>query len=321
MPISAVRDIIVVGASTGGIDAVKTVLAGLPQTLPAAVFVVIHQGQLPRSYLVDILARGSALSVRAALHAEPIEHGRVYVAPADHHLLLRQGELAVMHGPRENGHRPAVDPLFRSAAETYGARVIGVVLTGALDCGTGGLQTIKARGGIGVAQDPTTAVCSDMPESAIRSGAVDHVVALEDIAPLLVRLNAESTPAVVAEPPPSEHAAALAFVTCPLCNGSLTETHVGSSESFACHVGHRFSLRSLYAEQADQVESAIWAAIRALEESVSLAQRLAGKSSGDLRARFSERERAMAQHAQTLREVVLGSKLIRRTDVIGEAEP
>jgi two-component system, chemotaxis family, protein-glutamate methylesterase/glutaminase len=318
MPISAVRDIIVVGASTGGIDAVKTVLAGLPQALPAAVFVVIHQGQLPRSYLVDILSRASALSVRGAIHGERIEPGRVYVAPFDNHLLLREGEVAVVHGPRENGHRPAVDPLFRSAAEAYGPRVIGVVLTGALDCGTGGLQTIKARGGIGVAQDPATAVCADMPESAIRSGAVDHVVALDDVAPLLVRLNAERTPAVVAEPSPGEQPSALAFVTCPLCNGSLSETHVGSSETFACHVGHRFSLRSLYAEQADQVESALWAAIRALEESVSLAQRLAGKSSGILRARFSERERAMLQHAETLREIVLGTKLMRRTDVTAD---
>src|SRR6188508_447291 len=129
MPSSAVRDIIVVGASTGGIDAIKTVLGGLPQALPAAVFVVLHQGQLPRSSLVDILRRASPLSVRKAIHGERIEHGRVYVAPADNHLLLRQGEVAVVHGPRENGHRPAVDPLFRSAAEAYGARVIGVVLT------------------------------------------------------------------------------------------------------------------------------------------------------------------------------------------------
>jgi two-component system chemotaxis response regulator CheB len=309
------RDIIVIGASTGGVAALQQLLAALPASLPASIFVVLHRPGESGGYLAEALTKASVLPVGEAIHGERIEKGRVYLAPADSHLSLWEGQTMVMRGPRENGHRPAVNPLFRTAAQSFGARVIAVVLTGALDCGSSGVLAVKARGGIAIAQDPSTAVCGDMPASAIETGAIDHVVALDDLAPLLVRLVAAGDS--FEEPAPSTSSATkeFSFVTCPLCHGSLTEESRSGVVEFACHVGHVFSLRSLYAEQADHVEAALWAAVRALEESTSIAQRLANKSAGSTQSRFHERERAMRQYCNTLREMLLGGSLMGRADV------
>jgi two-component system, chemotaxis family, protein-glutamate methylesterase/glutaminase len=314
------HDIIVIGSSTGGLAALREVVSNLPKDLPASVFIVLHQSTDARSDLATILARGAALPVSYAVHGERIERGRVYVAPVDNHILLRDDRLVVVRGPRENGHRPAVNPLFRSAAQSFGPRVVAVVLTGALDCGSAGLLMVKARGGLGVAQDPASAACSDMPRHAIETGAVEHVVKLEDVAPLLVSLvkTPVENPRMandLGEPPKP-----FSFVTCPSCHGSLTEKVDGSTLEFACHVGHAFSLRSLYSEQADQVEGALWAAVRALEESTSLAQRMAQTSSGTLQSRFFDRERTMRQHADTLRTILLQGSLPARADVFGQAD-
>lgn len=309
------RDIIVMGASIGGVDAYRKIVRALPKDLPAAVFLVIHRPGSHDSLLADILRPLTGLRVDDALHGERIEHGRVYVAPPDNHLLVRAGRVEVVHGARENGHRPAVNSLFRSAAAAYGPRVIGVVLTGSLDCGTFGLLAIKARGGLGIAQDPATAASRDMPASAIRSGAVDHVVALDELAPLLTTLAQERSTGEMATPPEQDLRKHYSFITCPSCHGSMTETGSASLTEFACHVGHTFSLRSLYAEQADQVESALWAGVRALEESAGLAQRLSETASGSLKARFLERQRAMQLHSEILRQMILGGSLSTRSDL------
>jgi two-component system chemotaxis response regulator CheB len=312
------RDIVVMGASAGGLEALTAVVSGLPSALAAAVFVVLHQPDSFRSPLAELLQKRTKLRVEEALHGDSIEHGRVYVAPPDNHLLVRQGQIEVVRGPRENGHRPAVNALFRTAANVYGPRVVGVVLTGALDCGTFGLLSIKAKRGVGIAQNPRTAFCGDMPRSAIESGAVDIVVELDEIAPTIVKLVAEGSSDAMAE---TVHAVGQAsFVTCPLCNGSMTETGHGTTTEFACHIGHTFSLRSLYAEQADEVERAFWAAIRALEESASLARRLSDTSTGSLRSRFQEKERTMRQHAATLRRMVLEGTDSTRADVAPESD-
>jgi two-component system chemotaxis response regulator CheB len=314
------RDIIVIGASTGGLDALKQLVSSLPATLPAAVFIVLHQSDSFRSHLAELLRNVASLPVEEALHGEPVERGHIYVAPPDNHLMLREERLVVVRGPRENGHRPSVDALFRSAAEAYGSRVIGVILTGALDCGTLGLLAVKSRGGVGIAQDPDNALCRDMPSSAIRSGAVDHVNGLEDIAGLLFRLTSEARTTAMASANRTDALTprGYSFITCPLCHGSLRERAAGDTTEFACHVGHAFSMRSLYAEQADQVEGTLWAALRALEESTALAERMAEKSSGSLKLRFVEKERSMRRHAATLRDIVIGSGLSQRIDV---AEP
>jgi two-component system, chemotaxis family, protein-glutamate methylesterase/glutaminase len=309
------RDIVCMGASTGGVMALKQVLAQLPADLPAAVFVVQHQPEVSGSQLARILGVDSPLRVTDALHGERIERGRVYVAPADNHLLLREGRIEVVRLARENGHRPAVNPLFRSAAEVYGSRVVAIVLTGALDCGTAGLLSVKASGGVAVAQDPDTAACSAMPANAIKSGVVDHVVPLDRIAALVVELTRKEGIEAMPKTQPSVESKGFAFVTCPNCHGSLQETTVGSLSEFACHVGHKFSLRSLYSEQADEVEFAMWAAIRALEESAALAMRLAGTAAGQLRTRFLDKQRTMSLHAGTLREMVLAGSQSTRQDV------
>jgi two-component system chemotaxis response regulator CheB len=296
----------------------KQVLALLPSDLPAAVFVVQHQAEVSGTHLARVLGAGSALRVMDALHGESVERGRVYVAPADNHLLLREGRIEVVRLARENGHRPAVNPLFRSAAESYGARVIAVVLTGALDCGAAGLLSVKANGGVSIAQDPSTAAHPDMPANAIQTGMVDHVVPLEDIAALLDELTRKG--GIVAMPkttPPKQDGGTLAFVTCPHCHGSLRESQNGVVTEFACHVGHKFSLRSLYSEQADQVEFAMWAAIRALEESAALAMRLADTGDGQLRSRFLDKHRTMSLHADTLRGMVLAGGQSTRQDIAG----
>jgi two-component system, chemotaxis family, protein-glutamate methylesterase/glutaminase len=309
------RDIICIGASTGGVLAVKRLLSQLPADLPAAVFAVQHQGEASSTELARILGADSPLVVKDALHGENIVHGRVYVAPSDNHLLVREGRVDVVRSARENGHRPAVNPLFRTAANTYQQRVIAVVLTGALDCGTAGLITVKARGGVSVAQDPDTAVCPDMPANAIRAGLVDHVASLENLPALLIELTRqESAPQMsnVDEPKP---APGYSFVTCPHCHGSLQESNADDVTEFECHVGHKFSLRALYSEQADQVEFAMWAAIRALEESSALAKRMSDRNDGMLRARFLDKERTMKMHADTLREMVLAGNQSTRHDV------
>ncbi len=310
--------VIVMGASTGGLGALKTIISGLPAELPAAVLIVQHRSLAFPERLTELLQRVSALPVAAALHGERLEPGRIYLAPPDNHLLVRRDNVEVVRGPRENGSRPAVNPLFRTAAAAHGHRVIGVVLTGHLDCGTAGLLAIKAHGGATLAQDPRSAECGEMPASAIRSGKVDEVLPLEAIAPRLIEL--------VQQPrdereltPPSQPTMAHSFITCPHCHGSLTEQGVDSNVEFACHVGHRFSLRSLYAEQADEVETALWAAMRALEEGAALANRVAATATSPLKGRFAERERAMKGYARTIQEMLLGSAAATPVDVVGSA--
>ena len=182
------HDIILIGASAGGVQALSAVVGGLPKELPAAVFVVLHIAPYGRSAMPAILARAGALPATQAEDGEPIEPGRVYVAPADHHLMLEPGLVRLSRAPAENGQRPSVDVLFRSAAQTYGPRCIGVVLTGNLGDGAAGLAEVKKHGGLAVVQDPDEADYPSMPRSALHNVEVDHVSPLAGIAPLLVEL-------------------------------------------------------------------------------------------------------------------------------------
>lgn len=315
------HDIIVVGASSGGIDALSRLVAGLPADLPAAVFAVLHMEPGFASTLPELLARHGQLRVGHAIHGEPVVPGRIYLAPPDNHLMLRPGFMQVVRGPKENGHRPAIDALFRTAATAYGPRVVGVVLTGYLDCGTAGLLSIKARGGKAIVQDPSDAQVTAMPRSAIEHAPVDHVVPLSEIAGLVARLAREPAgpwpphlPGVLSEVEGDEPGAA-AEIVCPICHGKLTATEVNGYHIFHCHVGHAFSLESVAAEQAEEVERALWSAARALEESASLAGRLAAAAGGgDMRRRFAEKEQAQRQDADLIRRILLSSGLLARPD-------
>ena len=187
------HDIILVGASAGGLEALRTLLGNLPGNIAASIFVVLHIGGRP-SVLPKVLGAASSLSVAHAVDGAPIRMGHVHIAPPDRHLLIEQGNggqgrIRLSRGPRENLTRPAVDPLFRSAAEAFGPRVIGVILSGALGDGTAGLIGIKKHGGIAIVQDPDEAQYPGMPKNALKHAAVDHCAPLADISDLLASLS------------------------------------------------------------------------------------------------------------------------------------
>ncbi|HEX4804509.1 MAG TPA: chemotaxis protein CheB [Conexibacter sp.] len=181
-------ELVAVGASAGGVEALRAVVAALPPGFPAAVLVVLHVAQEGTSVLADILARAGALPAGNARDGEPLLRGRVYVAPPACHVLVDGSVVRLWHGPRENGHRPAIDPLLRSAAAAFGPRAAGVILSGTLDDGTAGLYELKRLGGVAIVQDPETALYAGMPRSAAEHVAVDALLELSEIAPALVRI-------------------------------------------------------------------------------------------------------------------------------------
>jgi two-component system, chemotaxis family, protein-glutamate methylesterase/glutaminase len=185
------HDMIVIGASAGGVEALITVVGALPAGLPAAIFLAMHIPAQSPGLLPDILNRCGRLHAVHPVDGQAIQYRHIYVAPPDHHLLVEEGIVRVVRGPKENRHRPAIDPLFRSAVRTYGARVVGVILTGSMDDGTAGLMAIKRRGGKAIVQDPQDALFSSMPQSAIAHVEVDHVVPLSGVGPLLAKLAHE----------------------------------------------------------------------------------------------------------------------------------
>lgn len=310
------HDIIVIGASAGGVEALRGLVSGLPADLPAAVFVVVHIPPDSTSVLPQILARAGPLPAAHARDRWRIEHGRVYVAPPDHHLLVKRGHVRVVRGPRENGHRPAVDPLFRTAAAAYGSRVVGVVLSGTLDDGAAGLAAVKARGGCAAVQDPEEALYPGMPLSAIEYVAVDQVAPLADLPAILTRLAA--TPAEHGEAPPTgqlEMEADMAEMgpatmesyqrpgtpsgfTCPECHGAIWELDDSEMIRFRCRIGHAFSPESLIAEQTKSLETALWIALRALQETAALRHKLADRMDQRGQASIAERFRGHARDAE-----------------------
>lgn len=313
------HDIIVMGGSVGGVAAMREIVAAFPADFGAAVFIVVHTAAGYDSSLPEVLGSASQLKATLAIHGEPIAPGRIYVAPPDNHILLRPGYLAVQRGPKENGARPAVDPLFRSASIAYGPRVIAVVVSGHLDCGTAGLVSVKARGGIAVVQRPDEAVAPDMPRSAVEHVAVDHVLSLTEIGPMLVRLAREP---VVDRPRPASSAlleiegdepGLRSDVVCPICQGSLTEGQLSDVTNFRCHVGHAFSPSALLAEQAESLERALWAAVRALEESARMATRLAPKNPS-IMGRLEEKAQTQTEHANLVRRMLLGTGTLDTSD-------
>jgi len=235
-------DIIVVGGSAGALDALMAFVPNLPSGLRAAIVIVMHMGTTAESNLAAILSRNGPVPASVATDGETISPGRIYVAKPDRHLIVSEGQLHLTDGPRENRHRPAIDPLFRSAAESYGAHVIGVLLSGALDDGVSGLAIIKRGGGIAVVQDPGEALVSSMPRHAIAQVAVDHVVTSGGLAPLLSRLVGQSSMRA-SEPPRRslDRAAATdtgdvgangqglhVMYSCPDCGGVLVETEAAA---------------------------------------------------------------------------------------------
>jgi two-component system, chemotaxis family, protein-glutamate methylesterase/glutaminase len=328
------RDIVVIGASAGGVEPLVRIVQSLHATLDAAVFVVVHTSPESTGILPAILSRRSAIEARHGQDGEEILYGRVYVAAPDTHLMINRTGISIMRGPRQNGFRPAVDPLFNSAAETYGPRVIGVILSGALDDGTFGLMTVKNRGGVAIVQHPEEALVPSMPMSAIQHVAVDHIVHSEDIAALLIRTIGQKPagvdrrpPAMIRERAPSsnndeskdQHMAPVAPdrmheppspFTCPECGGSLWEFDEGSMPRFRCHTGHGFTAESLLAQQDSKFEVALWSAVRVLQERSALhrqmAERCRGRNLHSAASRYEEQASEEESRAGVLRSFLVG---------------
>jgi two-component system, chemotaxis family, protein-glutamate methylesterase/glutaminase len=287
------KDIVVIGASAGGIEALKVLAGGLPRDFNASVLIVLHIAPYGLGILPEILERAGPLPASNARDWEQIRPGHIYVAPPDYHLLVeRAGHVRITQGPKENRFRPAVDPLFRSAASAFGPRVVGVVLTGWLDDGTAGLHAIKERGGTAVVQHPEDALAASMPLSAMKHVEVDHCVPLTKIAPLLERLTrlpaGEEGGHPVSDRMETEVRIAMedkaveitkwgepSLYACPECHGVLLQLAEGSQVRFRCHTGHAYSADSLIAEMAEKTEESLWSAVRSIQENAMLMRHLA----------------------------------------------
>ena len=315
------RDVIVLGASAGGVEALAELARGLPADLPAAIFVVLHLPADAHSYLADILDRSGPLPATPATDGERIRPGRIYVAPPNRHLLLEGSRMRLTTGPRINNVRPSIDVLFRSAARAFDGGVIGVVLSGALDDGTLGLDAIQIRGGTVVIQDPTEARFSGMPRSALERVKADFVLPVAKIAPLLVDLVASPmhrsnprersdvvTPDQIPTPPsndvdpapPEKRGNTASGFTCPNCHGSVWEIDDGGLPRIECRVGHAFSMDAFLGEQAVALEDAIWSAINALEERAMTLRRFASRFAYDERRQLAYLEQAEVVQGQAM---------------------
>jgi two-component system, chemotaxis family, protein-glutamate methylesterase/glutaminase len=285
------RDIVVIGASAGGFEALRELLGSLPFGLGAAILIVLHTSPDSPGNTADVLERVGRLPVVHPHDGDDIVHGCVMVAPPDQHLIVDGSKVRLVRGPKENGVRPAVDPLFRSAVRSYGPRVIGVLLSGALDDGTEGLSQIKQGGGLAVVQDPREASFPSMPLSGLRHVAVDHVLPVKDVAELLIRLadagSSDLEPAESLQPtdesPDPEllqgvHNTAPAAFTCPDCGGALRDASREGVVRFECHVGHAYNADSLLTEHDAMLERALWTALRTLEEAACLRREMASRS-------------------------------------------
>ncbi|MFN3313509.1 MAG: chemotaxis protein CheB [Hyphomonas sp.] len=283
--------IVVIGASEGGIAALRALVAGLPADLPAAVLVVLHIGA-NNSALASILDRSGPLPAVDPADGETILAGRIYVAPADHHMIVEDGAIRLTKGPRENFARPSIDPLFRSAAEAYGASVIGVILTGGLNDGTAGLYEIKRRGGTAIVQDPDEAANPGMPGSAMRHVAIDHCAPVAMIPRLIAQAVADlGAPAELSPQTPSEgleQEMTAEFtedrpvaITCPDCGGALRQSQLGTLKQFRCHIGHIYTAEVMIHGQFIAMQQSVEAALRSMNERAELCRQMAEQAGQD----------------------------------------
>lgn len=328
------RNIVVIGASAGGIEALKTLTESLPRDFSAAVFIVLHiPADSPN--LLPLVFGKSKLPVRSAVDRQEIEPGQIYVAPADHHLLLHGRYIELSRGPKENRHRPSIDPLFRSAAREHGNRVIGVVLSGMLDDGSAGVTAIRRAGGVCVAQDPREAFCPSMPQCAIDTGAVEYVVPLAQMPALFTKLLNEdlaqrhgaatstqekaSEKAMAGKEPstPGTTGGRLLPITCPDCGGTLWEQRQDQNIHFQCHVGHAYSAQTLVEGNAEALEEALWMALRIIQERITICRELAAVDrphGSSTTKHFAEEQQDAEAKADLLRSVLHRGVFLQTTD-------
>jgi two-component system chemotaxis response regulator CheB len=318
------HDIIVVGFSAGGVEALTQMIPDLPSDFPAAILIVHHFPSHSISALPRILSRLGHLPAAHGVDGERIRAGHIYVSRPERHLLVNGDRIQLARGPRENGHRPAIDPLFRTAARSYGPRVVGVLLSGTLDDGTDGLRVIKQCGGVAVVQQPEDALFGDMPANAMQLVSIDHVEPAATLGALLARLTSEVVtpergvlsmmPHSVDPPDPTargtsdleEHAfrGPPSPLTCPDCGGALWELQEDEVVRYRCHVGHSFSAEAMLAAQSTRLESSLWSAIRTLKEKAELARRLGARLSNRGLSTAAQRVEKVAHEAERDSEVI-----------------
>ena len=318
------RDIVVIGGSAGAIDVLRQIAAGLPGDLPAAVFVTVHIPATAPSHLAEILGRSGPLPAASARTGDPVEPGRILVAPPDHHLLVGADRLTLSRGPRQNGNRPSIDAMFRSAARHHGPRVSAVIVSGMLDDGSLGMLAVRRAGGLTLVQEPETAEFEAMPRNAVSTARPARVLEPLAIAGAITAAAVEGAQSAPAEPDEAagaggddqaspgaeDRSGRPTGFSCPACGGVLWETHEAGRLDFACRVGHELSPESLLEEQAAALDGALWAALRALEEQASLSRQLAERTrrQGDrlTAERFADRAEASRRQAVVLRRSLLG---------------
>jgi two-component system, chemotaxis family, protein-glutamate methylesterase/glutaminase len=273
------KDIVAIGGSAGALDAMVAVVRGLPRGYLGSLFVVSHIGANP-SQLPQLLAEAGQLPAVHPHHGEAVRPGHIYVAPPDRHLLVAAGRVLLSSKPREHFSRPAIDPLFRSAARAYGPRVLGIVLSGMGSDGALGLEEIRRGGGLAAVQDPAEAAFPEMPSAALHAVKADFIVKAGGIAELLVRLIGRPAVGEVAGEDPQmamemdlEEPFAL---TCPECGGAVAEIPTSGLITYRCHTGHRFSADELIVQQVGDIERAVMVAIRVLRERSALCRRMIG---------------------------------------------
>ncbi len=280
--------LIVIGASAGGMEALKKLVAQFPKDFPAPIFIVNHMGaDTTGEALVKVLDQSSNLTCVHAHDQQVFKSGHIYLAPSDQHMLIVKEKILITKGARENRSRPAIDPLFRSAAVAYGNRVVGIILTGYLDDGTSGMMAIKRCGGVCIAQDPGDAAYPDMPQSVIANVGADYVLPVAEMGALLADLvrreltksisvpediviEAKIAQRVLSDLPSVEALGEQVPFNCPDCGGVLWKMTKGKLLRYRCHTGHAFTSSALLAQQTVKIEETLWGALRMFEERQNL---------------------------------------------------